>query len=133
MAAAPRKRKYRMVARAEAAAATGERILTSAWKQFSEQPYEEVRLAEIAADAGVTVQTLHSRFGTKDELFVAAWTSVTTPEAAQRDRAPVGDVPAAPRMFYVTYDQEGDAVLRLVAQEERIPAVHQMADAGRRW
>ena len=24
-------------------------------------------------DAGVTVQTLHLRFGTKDELFVAAW------------------------------------------------------------
>jgi AcrR family transcriptional regulator len=133
MEAAPPKRKYRMVARAEAAAATAERILASAWQCFSGHPYEDVRLADIAADAGVTVQTLHSRFGTKDELFVAAWTWMAAPEAARRDSAPVGDVKTAVRVLYDTYDQDGDAVLRLLAQEERIPAVRQMADAGRRW
>jgi AcrR family transcriptional regulator len=127
------KRKYRMVARAEAAAATAERILASAWRSFSEQPYEQVRLADVAADAGITVQTLHSRFGTKDELFVAAWTWMATPEAAQRDSAPVGDVKTAVRVLYDTYDRDGDAVLRLLAQEERIAAVRRMADAGRRW
>jgi AcrR family transcriptional regulator len=122
-----------MVARAEAAAATAERILASAWQRFSDQPYEDVRLADIAAEAGVTVQTLHSRFGTKDELFVAAWAWMAAPEVAQRDSAPVGDVKTAVRVLYNTYDQDGDAVLRLLAQEERIPAVRQMADAGRRW
>jgi AcrR family transcriptional regulator len=127
------KRKYRMVARAVAAAATGERILASAWRHFSEQPYEQVRLADVAADAGVTVQTLHLRFGTKDELFVAAWTWMATPEVAQRDSVPVGDLKTAVRILYDTYDRDGDAVLRLLAQEERIPAVRQMADAGRRW
>jgi AcrR family transcriptional regulator len=127
------KRKYRMVARAEAAAATAERILASAWRHFSEQLYEQVRLADVAADAGVTVQTLHLRFGTKDELFVAAWTWMATPEVAQRDSAPIGDVKTAVRILYDTYDRDGDAVLRLLAQEERIPAVRQMADAGRRW
>jgi AcrR family transcriptional regulator len=133
MAVAAPKRKYTMVARAEAAAATAERILASAWQRFSDQPYEDVRLADIAADAGVTVQTLHLRFGTKDELFVAAWTWMAAPEAAQRDSAPVGDVQTAVRVLYDSYDQDGDAVLRLLAQEERSPAVRQMADAGRRW
>jgi AcrR family transcriptional regulator len=127
------KRKYRMVARAEAVAATGDRILASAWKRFSDQPYEAVRLADIADDSGVTAQTVHSRFGTKDELFVAAWTWMATPEVAQRDSAPVGDVKTAVRVLYDSYDRDGDAVLRLLAQEERIPAVRQMADAGRRW
>jgi AcrR family transcriptional regulator len=127
------KRKYRMVARAEAATATGERILASAWGRFSERPYEQVRLADVAADAGVTVQTLHLRFGTKDELFVAAWTWMAASEVAQRDSAPVGDSKTAVRVLYDTYDRDGDAVLRLLAQEERIPAVRQMADAGRRW
>lgn len=133
MGVAAPKRKYRMVARAEAAAATQERILASAWQRFSEQPYEGVRLADVAADAGVTVQTLHARFGTKDELFVAAWTWMATREVAQRESAPVGDVKTAVRLLYDTYDKDGDAVLRLLAQEERIPAVREMGDAGRRW
>ena len=128
-----RKRKYRMGARAEAAAATQERILASAWRHFSERPCEEVRLAEIAADAGVTVQTLHLRFGTKERLFVAAWRSAIGPEGARRDSAPVGDIRAAVRLIYDSYEVLGDAVLRLLAEEDRIPAVREMTDAGRAW
>ena len=108
-------------------------MLASAWRRFSERPYEEVRLADIAGDAGVTVQTLHSRFGTKDELFVAAWLAAIGPEGARRDSAPVGDVRAAVRVLYDSYELQGDAVLRLLAAEDRIPAVHEMADAGRAW
>src|SRR5947209_1997241 len=127
------KRRYRMVARAEAAAATQERLLKSAWRRFSEHPYEQVRLADIAADAGVSAQTLHLRFGTKDDLFVAAWASTIGPEGARRNQAPVGDVHAALRLIYDSYEQTGDAVLRLLAQEERIPAVRKMTDSGRAW
>ena len=122
-----------MVARADAAAATRERLLASAWRHFSEHPYEQVRLADIAADAGVTVQTLHLRFGTKDELFVAAWVWAIQPEGARRDAAPVGDTRAAVRLLYDSYELQGDAVLRMLAEEERIPAIHAMADFGRAW
>jgi AcrR family transcriptional regulator len=122
-----------MTARAEAAAATGERIMAAAWRLFSERPYEDVRLADVAADAAVTVQTLHSRFGAKDALFVATWAWVMAPEGARRDRAPVGDVRAAVRILYDSYELEGDAGLRLMAQEERIPAVRKMTEAGRAW
>ena len=122
-----------MVARAEAAAATRERLLASAWRHFSERSYEQVRLADIAADAGVTVQTLHLRFGTKDELFVAAWVWAIGPEGARRDTAPVGDIRAAVRLLYDSYELTGDAVLRMLAAEERIPAVHAMAEFGRGW
>ena len=122
-----------MVARAEAAAATRERALAAAWRHFSERPYEDVRLAEVAGEAGVTVRTLHARFGTKDELFVAAWGWRMAPEGARRDAAPVGDVPAAVRLLYDSYEDGGDAALRLIAQEERIPAVHEMVESGRAW
>jgi len=122
-----------MVARAEAAAATRERMLATAWRHFSDGPYEEVRLSAIAADAGVTVQTLHSGFGTKDDLFVAAWRWFGTQEVTRRDAAPVGDVEVAVRLIYDSYELHGDAVLRLLAQEERIPAVRQMADGGRAY
>ena len=127
------KRKYRMVARAKSAAATQQRILASAWRRFAERPYEQVRLADIAADAEVTVQTLHSRFGKKDELFVAAWLAAIGPEGARRDNAPAGDVRKAVRILYDSYELQGDAVLRLLAAEDRIPILHEMADAGRAW
>jgi AcrR family transcriptional regulator len=133
VAGAPDKRRYRMVARAEAAAATRDRLLAAAWRYFSDQPFEDVRLADVAAAAGVSAQTLHAHFGTKDALFVAAWGWRMAPEGARRDNAPVGDVHTAVRVLYDSYDQDGDAVLRLLAQEERIPAVREMADAGRRW
>ncbi len=119
--------------RAEAAAATRNRLLAVAWRNFSERPFEAVRLAEIAGEAGVSVQTLHTHFGTKDALFVAAWGWRMAPEGARRDSAPVGEVRAAVRVLYDSYDQDGDAVLRLLAQEERIPAVREMGEAGRRW
>jgi AcrR family transcriptional regulator len=122
-----------MGARADAVAATRERLLASAWRHFSERPYEQVRLVEIAADAGVTVQTLHLRVGTKDELFVAAWKWAIGPEGARRDAAPVGDVRAAVRLLYDSYELQGDAVFRMLAAEERIPAIHTMAEFGRAW
>jgi AcrR family transcriptional regulator len=127
------KRRYRMVARAEAAAATRKRLLASAWGRFSSQAFDGVRLADVARDAGVSVQTLHTHFGTKDDLFVAAWGWAVAPEGARRDSAPRGDVGAAISVLYDSYDKDGDGVLRLLTQEERIPAVHEMAEAGRRW
>ena len=131
--ATARKRSYRMVARAEAAAATRERLLAAAWQQFSERPFDDVRLADVARGAGVSAQTLHNHFRTKDALFVAAWQWTMAPEGARRDSAAPGDVAAAIRVLYDSYDKDGDAVLRLLAQEERIPAVHEMAEAGRSW
>ena len=126
-------RRYRMVARAEAAAATRERILEAAWRSFSKNAYEQVRVADIASDAGVSAQTVYSRFGTKDQLFVAAWIWAIGPEGERRDQAPVGDVREAIRLLYDSYEAQGDASLRILAEEDRIPAIRQMTDAGRAW
>jgi hypothetical protein len=37
------------------------------------------------------------------------------------------------RLIHDSYELQGDAVLRLLAQEDRIDAVREMADAGRAW
>src|SRR3954466_15203373 len=94
------KRPYRMSARAQAAAETGERLLASAYRHFTTRPYEEVRLQEIAADAGVTVQPLAKRFGSKDELLSAAYQWWGAAETLRRDAAPVGDVAGAVRNVF---------------------------------
>jgi AcrR family transcriptional regulator len=129
---APRKeRTYRMTARAEAAAATGERLLAAAWKHFSARPYEEVRLREIAADALVTEQTLLARFHSKDELLTAAYGWWAVSEKSRRDAAAVGRFPEAVANVFDHYEAHGTAILRMLSQEERIPAVRYLTDRGR--
>jgi AcrR family transcriptional regulator len=127
------KRPYRMSARAEAAAATGERLLAAAYGRFTTQPYEEVRLRDIAEDAGVTVQTLHHRFGSKDEMLSAAYQWWGDKETLRRDAAPVGDVPGAVRNVFDHYEAHGDAILRMIAQEDRVQAIKDMTDLGREY
>ena len=58
-------REYRMSARAELAELTGERIVDAMLGRLRGTPYERIRLDDVAADAGVTVQTVIRRFGGK--------------------------------------------------------------------
>jgi AcrR family transcriptional regulator len=122
-----------MGARAEASAATRERLLAAAWRQFATLPYEEVLLREIAEEAGVTVQTLHLRFGSKEELFTAAIAWWGMAEISAREEAPVGRIPEAVANVFDHYEAHGLAILRMLSQEERIPAVHDMTEAGRAY
>ena len=84
-----------MSSRAQAAAATGERLLAAAWQHFTTRPYEEVLLREIATEAQVTAQTLHARFGSKEELLVAAYAWFGQQEMSDRPATPTTDVPEA--------------------------------------
>jgi AcrR family transcriptional regulator len=127
------RRPYRMRLRAEAAAATAERLLAAAWANFASRPYEDVRLAEIAAEAGVTVQTLHNRFVSKDELFAGAYAWFGGQEIAEREEAPIGDVREAVAVLFRRYETHGDSIARMIAQEDRIEAIRQMTEAGRAY
>ena len=127
----PKERTYRMSARADAAAATGERLLAAAWKHFGTRVYEEVRLREIAADALVTEQTLLARFHSKDELLTAAYRWWGIGEMQRRDEAPAGLFPEAVANVFDHYEAHGTAILRMLSQEDRIPAVCDLTDIGR--
>ena len=126
-----KERAYRMTARADAAAATGERLLAAAWKHFGNRPYEEVRLREIAADARVTEQTLLARFHSKDELLTEAYRWWAMSEKSRRDAASVGRFPEAVANVFDHYEAHGTAILRMLSQEDRIPAVRYLTDRGR--
>jgi len=127
------KRSYRMTARAKAVAARGERVLATAWKHFATRPYEQVLLREIAIEADVTAQTLHARFGSKEDLFIAAYAWFGRQELAERPPMPAASVPEAVVGLFERYERHGPAVLRMLSQEERIPAVRRMTDAGRAY
>lgn len=113
-----------MGARAEATAATRERILDAATAQFLERWYDEVTLAGIAAEAGVTQQTVINHFGSKEDLLTAVVERLG-PERHRRDKKdPVAGVVA-------DYEVGGDAVIRMLAVEERVPALGPFLDVGR--
>ena len=56
-------RSYNQKRRAKTTEATGERIVDSFLNRLLNHWYDEITLKEVAADAGVTVQTLGRRFG----------------------------------------------------------------------
>jgi AcrR family transcriptional regulator len=120
-----------MVARAEAAAVTGERILDAAIGLFWEQPTDQISLDEVARRAGVSVQTVIRRFAGKDGLFAAAGEREAARVRRQRDQAPAGDAEGAVRVLAEHYESLGDRVLKLLAEEDRIPALREIADRGR--
>jgi len=127
----PQKRPYRMRARAEAAAETGQRILEAVIELHRERFWDQVSLEDIAERAGVTVQTVIRRFGTKERLIEAAAEEGTRRVIRQRDQAPIGDIEGAVENLVDHYEEWADSALRLLAQEERVAAFRSVTDAAR--
>jgi AcrR family transcriptional regulator len=130
---ATRKRSYRMTARAQTAQATADRILDAATAVFWERPTSQVSLEEVARRAGVTKQTVLRRFGSKAGLLAAAAEREFERVELERDDVAPGDVARAARVLVSHYERIGDAVLRLIAEETRDPALRVFADRGRAY
>jgi AcrR family transcriptional regulator len=120
-----------MQARAEAAADTQRRIVEAAMHAFSERLYDQVALEEIARRAGVTFQTVMRRFGSKEKLFAVAAATGRARVLTRRSQPPVGDLRAAVHVLIEEYEELGDMMLRFLGQEERVPAIRELTDAGR--
>jgi AcrR family transcriptional regulator len=120
-----------MSARAEAAAETGRRILEAVIELHRERFFDQVSLEDIAERAGVTVQTVLRRFGSKERLVEAAAEEANRQVTHQRYEAPIGDIEGAVNNLVEHYEEWGDSALRLLAQEERVPAFRSITDAGR--
>jgi AcrR family transcriptional regulator len=119
-----------MSARADAANATGERILDAAEELFWAGSAERMTLAQVAELAGVTVQTVIRRYGSKDGVIKAASERALADVAEQRDEAPIGDVAGAVANLLDHYESVGHRALRLLAEEEN-PAFRAFTEEGR--
>ena len=75
------------LSRQEKAAATRRRMLDAAYELFCDPGYRATTMADIAARAGVAVQTLYFTFHTKDDLLQAV-----------QDRLVVGDDAVPPQL-----------------------------------
>ena len=125
------KRTYTMTARAEAAERTRAEILDAAVHLATTRLLADISLSDIAAGAGVSVQTVLRRFGSRAGLIDAA-TAHAAREVVEERQAPVGDAAAAVEVVVAHYELRGDGVVLLLAQETIDPQVRRITDNGRR-
>lgn len=120
------KRSYRMVARAAAAEGTRRRILAAAVVLFASHDPDQITLEAIASRAGVTLQTVLRRFGSKDQIFsaAAAARSAEIQRARQVERA--GDVPVAVHALAASYENTLELSWRMLRLETQHPILHEI-------
>ncbi len=130
-------RPYRMKRRAAATAETRQRIVNAAIELSLEHWYDEITLRQIAARAGVALQTVVNHFGTKEGILAACLEQPLPAEMMTRVSATPDDVEGAVRLLAADYEVAGDAILRSIALEGRIEALRPFLDRGReehrRW
>src|SRR5918993_4855039 len=100
------RRPYNATRRREQAAQTRRDIITGAGRLFRERGYA-VSMPEIAADAGVVVETVYRMFGTKANLFREVVEALLAGGAARAER-PV---------------EERDAIRALIAEPDPVRQV----------
>jgi AcrR family transcriptional regulator len=120
-----------MTARAAATQATRQRILEATLELFTTRDYEDITLEDIANQAKVTVPTLFRKFGSKEQLIEATAQHARKTVLQQRYAATPGDARGAVENLLDHYELWGDRILRLLAQEHRVPAIRAVTDPGR--
>jgi AcrR family transcriptional regulator len=121
-----------MVSRSQAAERTHQAIIQAAFDLYGERDFDQVSLDDVAARAGVAVRTLLRRFGSKEALLDAVAEAGDREMEDRRQEVPPGDAAAAVRCAVTDYEGYGDALMRLLSQEDRVAAFGRSAERGRR-
>ncbi len=120
-----------MGARGEAAERTAQRIQDAAIGLFRSRPFSEVTLQAIAAVAGVTLQTVLRRFGSKEQVFTQAAKRQMVLIFNARKVSASGDIAAIVGTIVASYEDMGDLNWRGVTQEDQFPLIKELFDQAR--
>lgn len=121
-----------MEKRAASTEATRKRILDAARGLWLERWYDEMTLRELAERAGVALQTVVNHFGSKDGVAAAMLEEPPPEEWMTRATARPGEIGEAMELLVADYEVTGDALIRSLALEGRIPALHPVLELGRK-
>lgn len=120
-----------MTVRAESAARTVERIVAATKELFVEMVIAEIKLADIAARSGVTVQTILRRFGDKDSVFASAIAHFSDEVSAQRGQALPNVVDDIVANLVEHYEEWGPVMLKMLAEESASPVINDTVAGGK--
>ena len=130
-------KRYNMELRSAAVEATRQRILEAAADVFLERWYDDVTLAELARHAGVSGQTVIIHYGGKEPLAAAAFDYLSKQITSRRYTPEPGDIEGAVEALVEDYEITGDAVIRMLALEEKVatlgPLLKRGRDGHREW
>jgi AcrR family transcriptional regulator len=121
-----------MVARAQAIEQTRRQIIEAATTLFGQRPFDLVSLADVARASDLALATVVRQFETKEQLFAAAVADASQVLQAQIESMPESDPAAWVRQGLDGYERFGDAIVRLLAQEDRLPMIREVTENGRR-
>jgi AcrR family transcriptional regulator len=117
-----------MTVRAAKAADNRRRIVEAARELFVARA-SAFTLDEVAARSGTSVQTVLRAFGSKEHLMVE--TIGTSRNRLDSDTLP-DSVEGAVAQLFDDYEQIGDRVIRVLAEEDRVDGFAELAAHGRR-
>ena len=131
------RRPYRQGARAAAAEATAVRIIDAFTALLKVRRYGGITLDEVAAGAGVTRQTVIRRFADKLGLMQATARWMGERIEATRYRAAADDPKDAVAVLMRDYEDTGDLLVNILAEEDTAPELSDVLNVGRsghrRW
>jgi AcrR family transcriptional regulator len=119
-----------MGARAEGVAETRQRIIETLFDLGRERLFPDISLDDVAAAAGVSVQTILRHFKSRAGLTEATMDHAIATVTEER-HAPVGDVDAAVTVIVGHYEDRGQTALMMLAQESSDPQVAELTRRGR--
>lgn len=125
-------RAYRQEARAQATADNTQRVIDAALELFLERPFDQVTLNAVAERAGVGVQSVIRRVGTKDGLLtmINEWIGPQV-VATLGDPATVSSSADLADRFCAHYARWGRLIERTLHQSDVSPVIAASAERGR--
>ena len=121
-----------MTDRAVSAAETTRKILVATIDEFWDSPTPDLRLQTIARRARVTVQTILRQFGSRENLIIEATRFEAERIRSIRDVKSIRGIEAAVHQLVDHYEAMGDRVLRMLAEESRLPSLSEIVNTSRK-
>lgn len=122
-----------MSRRAEAAADTGDRIVDAVLVRFASLPYDRIRLEDVATDAGVSLQTVLRRFGSKAGLVTAMAARELARIAETREQHRDETAARVLAELVAHYERYGDLILKVYAEAGQVEGLGEIARSGRAY
>ena len=120
-----------MMRRAANMTGTRDRIIHAMLKLAFEQAYEDITLASIAREAGVSHQTVLNHLESKEGVAAAAAEVLGRETQEARDKAQPGDAAGAVTALIGEYERFGDANVRWALSAERLGSLAPLLDQAR--
>lgn len=120
-----------MTARAKDAELTAARIVDAMLARLASTPYEHIRLEDVAADAGVTGQTVIRRFGNKPALMNATVERELARIVSAREAAAHSSPADTIHNLVEHYERYGALILKTYSEAPLVPGLPEITARGR--